>query len=158
MEVNKGWAFLACRILALYFGFLFLQQFVSLPFPYLNSSSNITTYVTIAWSASLLMIVIFLWFGARWLSSKLVADNVVTTDPDPINLDSVLSLAIALLGLLLIVNAFPNIITALVTGYEQSRWLPAAILIEPAIKMAIGVFFIFKANGVARFLKMTRGI
>lgn len=154
MEVNKGWAFLACRVLALYFGFLFLQQFLSLPLPYLHGGNGIANYVAITWSLSFMAVVIFLWFGAPWLSTKLIPKNLKTTDASSVNLESVLSLVVALLGLLLIINALPNIVIAIVPNGP----LPTTTLIEPIIKMVIGIFLIFKASGVARLLKMTRGL
>ena len=73
----KGWAFLACRVLALYILYWAIRHFIGvLPgFAYMESRGSVffDTVFPILFAGSQFAVFLVLWFGASWISPKMVS-------------------------------------------------------------------------------------
>jgi hypothetical protein len=163
----RDWAFLACRILALYLFYLAIETMLSIGiFIFMTTSADENTrlygyyYVLrflLAIASGLVM-----WFGATRLADWMVPRQAQEPEAEAAgerDVTRLLSLAVAVFGLALLIFAIPDA-ARLVAIYLAPDRLYAPHLIETAVvatRLVLGLFLILGIRGIANLIGRARG-
>jgi hypothetical protein len=106
---------------------------------------------------------LFFWRGARWLAGKMVADDPAPVTASSLTQDSVLSVALAAIGVWLLIAAVRGLASnlAVTAGTtQQSDWLSGIYLSEAlwsyGLALAFALGLIFGSSGISRFILRAR--
>ncbi len=162
----RNWAFLACRVLALYLFYQAIQTLLSAGlFALVVQSGSETAWLTrysylfhflLAVAAGLVF-----WFGAARLAGWMVprqADETKETTPGERSVTQFLSLAVAVLGVALVIFAIPNA-AGLAARYLLEGRLHDWDLVETAMvatRLALGIVLVFGSRGIANVIGWAR--
>lgn len=158
---SREWAFLACRILSLYalfwaieyctfFGFEFFQMLAGIdtPFHYVSSAILFVLFS---------VLFLFFWFGASWLSQKMMPREVDATVPGDWNIELIMSLIISVLGLILVVNAIPSLAGIVAAYILGDTPFPVEITVEVTAKVVMGMALLVGSRAIAKAVRHLRG-
>lgn len=160
-------AFVACRLLALYF---LVNVISTLPYSLGSLASAFASgqpqdtplfyqasrWLMLASPIVTLAMVVVLWFGAGWLARE-VAEGTpggTTSDWSP---RSLLAVGVALLGLTIVAFALPTVVLYLVylaDGAAEDRWF--ASLVDLAARCLIGAGLILGAQRISETIARLR--
>ena len=162
----KGFAFLACRILALYALYWAARNLVGmLPgFVYYQSRGN---YIFDTIYPSLFTGIQFagflaLWFGASWMSPKMVPKEAPEVTSGTWDMAQLTSLIVSIFGLILVVNAVPRI-GNLIVSYSFSEFHNVSEIRNTIIRsteltanVVMGLVLIFGSKKISEMIKWAR--
>lgn len=98
-----------------------------------------------------------LWFAADWISRRMVADDgdPEATGPSTWSPSDVLSVAIVVLGAIILVHSIPSVINLLYFAAVHGVSNQPSLLSTLAVA-AIGVWFVFGSRSIAGFVGKVR--
>lgn len=155
---------LAVKILALYFLLFGLFNSINLIVAFLlnyeSVSANLSFFETAVFPISYILCGIIFWMFSDSIASFIVKKiTFISTDPPiDLNVKLILSTAIAIVGIIAIISAFPKVIS---TAYillsfkdlpEIQLIREKTSIIENIIKLLMGFLLILKFKGLTRLL------
>lgn len=152
-------AFLGCRVLALYFLFTGIQSlgFVLQSVVQLQDFTHLDSRVTSVLVLAFLMCVfVLLWFGASWLSGKMVRglEGSPASDAlDPYALSGVLT---AVFGVVIVSYGLLNLVSYGGVLIEGDHQLDTARWIGIIFKIVLGAGLVLGAGFIARVIRRAR--
>lgn len=170
MPSTRDIAFIGCRLLALYFLFLALQ---SIPYSLVSALGTLATgqqqdmlqlfYARSAWlllATPILSLgmVVLLWFGAGRLSRE-VAEAPPSEVSSTWSPQSLLSVGVVLLGLIVVTLSLPSIVLNLlfiIDGAAEAATFQFNSLLSAVVQCLIGVGLILGSKGIAEAIARLR--
>ena len=170
MPNMRGFAFLGCRLLslaALYWvlqtielSVLTVQQFIGSGYALGSETAFHLVFWPVFFSGLDLAIVLVLWFGADWISARMTRDAPAATEDQDWSRSAVLSMAVAVIGLLLLVSLVPraaqNFYLIFFEGHVNAATL-IPVLVHVVLTLAIGLGCLLGRRGIAAFIVKARG-
>ncbi len=170
MPSTRAIAFIGCRLLALYFLFLALQ---SIPYSLVSAFGTLasgqqqdmlqlfyarSSWLLLATPILSLGMVVLLWFGAGRLSRE-VAEGAPNDASSTWSPQSLLSVGVVLLGLIVVTLSLPRIVLNLlfiIDGAAEAGTFQFSSLLSAVVQCLIGVGFILGSKGIAEAIAKLR--
>lgn len=163
---SRGWAFLACRVLALYLFYLAIDAMLLVglySFAVQPGGENARLLGYYYLFRFLLAVAggVVLWFGAARLAGWMVPRQAHESEAAAArewNVTQLLSLAVSVLGLVLVILAIPEA-ASLIARYLAEARLYDPYLVEIttiATSLVLGILLILGSRGIANVIKWAR--
>lgn len=164
--VFRDWGYLACRVLALYLFYLAIDTLLSIGIftfmsPSAGENARFFNYYYILRFLLAIAAGLVLWFGAPRLAHKMVprhADETEEAVPGEWHVTLLLSLAVSVLGLVLLFFAIPQA-AGLAARYLVADRLHDGDLVEitvVATQLVLGIVLVFGSGGIANLIGWAR--
>jgi len=160
MMSNRDWAFLACRVLALYvlyLGFKSLMYSANALLLWLTSGSGtFTPGFSIYFVGFEVVAFLFFWCGASWLSKIMAPAKAADQDFDTRYVAQLMTLCISVFGLILVVNAIPGFIGVLASNYVDAKPYLIGAITRFTVEITVGLLLIIGAERLSDIIKRLR--
>jgi hypothetical protein len=159
---------LSCRVLSIY---NLTNFFLLLNVPVaMLQTTMITHSSTLPWLLSLILPVLvlllsaFLWFGAEALSARMISGAESSESASGVTSEVIQRLAFAVVGLLILVGAISPLERLIQDTFHPipdprspiDEWNLARLAVEVVIRLALGVWLLFGAEGLSRLLQKAK--
>jgi len=150
--------FVACRIIALY---IFYQSLFSLVSIILVAFEDITGGRVVAIPSSSLSLAINLlafsafWYGAGWISARVINDAPTELVPAEWNKNEILAMAITIFGVFTIVTMFPRLFFEIYSYMNVGVGFPHG-LVYPFASILFGILLIVGSKPVTNLVRKLR--
>ncbi len=162
----RGWAFLACRMLALYALYLAILNFASMTGyivqQLMSGQLKHLDYALLSFVLLNLSVVLILWFGAPWFSRKLIPEKhfkSLTYNDEAIGavtFSQLIFAAIIFLGLYLVCTSTPQLFMRFSFFLSESQPYRTAYLLDDGLKIIFGLLLIIGSARISQFIRFLR--
>jgi hypothetical protein len=98
-----------------------------------------------------------LWWKSDWISRKMIPDATTTVLVGPITTKDALSVALSVVGILIIVDILPKLCRVIYVAYKDSEHRQdvksQASIIGDIIKLLLGIWILFGSRGIANLIR-----
>jgi len=151
-------AFVACRILALYILYQALFSFVSLLLFSLQDTLS-ERFVAISHPALPLAVQLFafsvFWYGANWISARVINERPADHDPTQWSRHDILSIAASIMGIFIVVTALPGLLSTINTLVNARAGFSVS-LVYPVASILFGILLIIGSKSFTNLIVKLR--
>lgn len=151
----SGLALLGCRLLSLYLLYLAIQSITFLVYGFVEGGPDFLRDLSLFLNFGLnLATCAAFWFGAPWLSRKMIPPNVEQVEAGAPGVEHLMMLAVVILGLVLLSGAIPRLASTVALGINEGYFRLEAV--EVVVRIVLGAILILGSQGIARAIGRVR--